>query len=185
MPWYRKAGKIAEPLTEEAFRKGIESGHFCRENHRAYAVLLWYSAVRKTEALRVVKEQFTFTSRFLYFEVGERLKKQKAWLKKTEPLPLSRSAPFMDVLERAIQKTRDKKRVFDFSPRTAYNVVSRVWAYPHLFRLSRITWFFEQKEPSYSIAQVRSWTGLSLRALEYYIGLVKLREMGEGLAGSG
>jgi hypothetical protein len=34
----------------------------------------------------------------------------------------------------------------------------------------------------YTIAQVRSWTGLSLAALEYYVGVVDTQKMGDSLA---
>jgi hypothetical protein len=45
--------------------------------------------------------------------------------------------------------------------------------------LSRITKFFVD---GYTIAQVRSWTGLSLAALEYYVGIVDTQKMGDSLA---
>ena len=50
--------------------------------------------------------------------------------------------------------------------------------YPHFFRLSRITNFFDE---GWTIAQVHSWTGLSLKALDYYVGLVDVKRMGESL----
>jgi len=56
--------------------------------------------------------------------------------------------------------------------------VDRVFKYPHYFRLSRITNFFLE---GWNIAQVRTWTGLSLKALNYYVGLVDITKMGETL----
>lgn len=180
MPRYSKYGKIARPITEEEFKEGIEAGHFCQLSHKAYCVLLWYSAVRKTEGLRALREQFIITKKAVYFEVGPRLKKQKAWIKKTEPLKLLLRAPFMDILKAQIEKTKPGKKVFPFSSRTAYNAVARVFKYPHLFRLTRITWFYKK---GYTTAQIRSWTALSLRALEFYLGLVEIDKMAEALAG--
>ena len=178
MPHYRKYGKIATPITEEEFKKGMDSGHFVSKKHRGFCVLLYYSAVRKMEALRSLKEQFTIEPEAILFDVGKRLKKQKAWLKETPPLRLGFKAPFIEDLKEAIEHTRSKKRVFPYCPKTGYNIVARVFKYPHLFRLSRITWFFEHGWP---ISKVRSWSGLSLRALDAYIGIVDIREMGEDL----
>ena len=156
----------------------MESGHFVRKKHRGFCVLLYYSAVRKMEALRALREQFTIEPEAILFDVGERLKKQKSWFKETPPLSFTLKAPFMEDLKEAIENTRAHKRVFPYCSKTGYNIVARVFKYPHLFRLSRITWFLEHEWP---ISKVRSWTGLSLMSLEYYVGIVDIRKMGEEL----
>lgn len=177
-PHYRKAGKIAIPLTPMDFKKGIETGHFVRPKHRAYCILLYYSAIRKMEGLRAVREQFVITETHLYFDVGERLKKQKSWFKETDPIPLSRKSKFMELLVKAIESTKPGKKVFPYCAKTGYNIVDRVFKYPHLFRLSRISWFIAQK---WSLLHIRSFTGLSLSALEYYAGKVAVKEMAESM----
>jgi len=179
MPHYRKYGKIVTPITEEQFKEGIETGLFVKRKHKGFCVLLYYSAVRKMEALRVLREQFSLNPDRIMFEVGERLKKQRSWFKKTPPLTLPLEAPFMEELKYAIEHTKTGKRVFPYCAKTGYNIVARVFPYPHLFRLSRITQFFLD---NWSIAQVRAWSGLSLSALEHYIGLVDTIRMGESLA---
>jgi hypothetical protein len=85
----------------------------------------------------------------------------------------------MDYEVKAIEQTKPNCRVFLFSDKTAYNIVHRVFHYPHFFRLSRITNFFLE---GWTIAQVHSWTGLSLKALDFYLGLVDIEKMGESLA---
>ncbi len=50
--------------------------------------------------------------------------------------------------------------------------------YPHFFRLSRITNFFAE---GWTIAQVHSWTELTLKALDSYMGLVDVDRMGMSL----
>lgn len=156
----------------------METGHFARRKHKGFCVLLYYSAVRKTEGLRSLREQFTLEPKGVLFDVGERLKKQRSWFKETPPLFLGLDAPFMEELQYAIEHTREGKRVFPYCSKTGYNIVARVFKYPHLFRLSRITWFLDH---GWSVAKVRSWTGLSIQALEYYVGLVETRKMGEDL----
>jgi hypothetical protein len=84
----------------------------------------------------------------------------------------------VDALVSQIKDTSEGARVFRFSDKTAYNAVRRVYHYPHFFRLSRITSFFAE---GWSIAQVKNWTGLSLAALEYYVGLVDIDKMAASL----
>lgn len=208
-PWYRKHGKILKIVTDEAFADGMDNGHFTNRDHKAYPVLLHYSAVRKSEALRTVTDQLVAESPTLYFDVGPRLKKirrkkrghvlseerYQEILKKrkaaitTPPVPLPIDAPYMDELLRIIDRAqdRDDKRLFPFSPKTAWNIIDRAFgAYSHLFRLSRITWFFlphpEVGRPrGFSIPEVKNWTGLSLAALDYYIGLADMSDMGRAM----
>jgi hypothetical protein len=174
MPWYRREGKILEPLTDEQFNEGMKRGLFLHQKHRAFNVLLYYSAVRKMEALRSLREQYQITKHNVNFSVGVRLKHGF----ETQALPLPLEAPFMEDLITALENTERGKRVFPYCPKTGYNVVERAFKYPHLFRLSRITNFFLE---GWTIAQVRNWTGLSLKALEYYIGNVNLIKMGKSL----
>jgi integrase len=172
---YGLTGKIEEPITEAEFSKGMKSGHFVEDKHRAFCVLLYYAGVRRGEALRVTRDQFRFTDSAIMYNVGERLKHSK----ETPNLKLPYSAPYMMELQKTIEDTKPGEKVFRFCPKTAYNIVHRVWKYPHLFRLTRITSFFQQ---GYTIAQLRSWTGLSLAALEYYVGIVDTQKMGDSLA---
>jgi hypothetical protein len=174
---YTVEGKQVYPMTDEGFREGMENGHFEKESHKAYCVLLYYSAVRKTEALRALREQFQIKPEGVLFEVGQRLKHGL----KTPALFIPKSAPYINLLIGQIIKTPPQTRVFQFCPRTAYNVIRRVFKYPHFFRLSRITNFFLE---GWTIAQIRSWTGLSLRALEFYVGTVDILRMGEKLGRS-
>jgi integrase len=172
---YSVEGKVLDPLTDEDFIRGMQNlGAFKKESHAAFCVLLYYSAVRKTEALRAKKEQFILSHDGIFFEVGQRLKHSL----KTPALLIPFSAPYVNLLRDQIENTEPNSQVFKFCSRTAYNVVRRAFKYPHLFRLSRITNFFLE---GWTIAQVRSWTGLSLRALEFYVGLVDILKMGESL----
>ena len=175
MPWYRIEGKIQTPLSDEDFQTGMENGEFIDPNHRGYCVLLFYSAVRKCEALRAVRNQFQVTNTAIMFEVGDRLKHSKH----TPALKIPLDAPYASELKEAIERTPQSERVFPYCAKTGYNIVRRAFKYPHLFRLSRITNFFLE---GWTIAQIRSWTGLTLTALEYYVGLVDIIKMGDSLA---
>jgi hypothetical protein len=175
LPNYQKTGKILIPLTDAEFADGMETGYFAKESHKAFVVLLFYSGVRKQEALRALRKQFHITPDAIIFSVGKRLKHGI----ETPPLNIPRKAPYVDYLVAEVEQVVGKTtQVFPYSAKTAYNIVSRVFNYPHFFRLSRITNFFAE---GYSIAQVHSWTGLSLQALDFYVGLVDVQKMGESL----
>jgi hypothetical protein len=111
----------------------------------------------------------------MFFEVGQRLKKSA----KTNPLKLPYRLPFMSLLKEQIEQTAPTKQVFDFSSKTAYNIMFRAgFHYPHLCRLSRITNLFEQ---GMSVNQVKDWTGLSVSALNFYCGKVTVDRIGDKL----
>jgi len=161
-------------MTDQDFKIKLQSGEFKQPIHKAYAVLIYYSAVRRLEALRACGKQFTFNKKSLVFEVGKRLKHGI----ETPPLPMPLELPFMDCLVECVKDSNKDFRVFDFSPATAYNIFDRLGCYPHYYRLNRITQFFLD---GWTIPQVRSWTGLSLTALNFYIGMVDVAKMGESL----
>ncbi len=175
MPWYRNAGKILTPLTDADFDKGMREGTFIKKEHKAFVTLLYYSAVRKREALRAQKGlHLRLEGDLVVFDVGKRLKHGKL----TPPLIIPIKAPYVETLAEAIDNTKDEDWIFPFSDKTGYNIVHRAFQYPHLFRLSRITNFFLE---GWTIPQVQSWTGLTLNALNYYIGSVDIKKMGESL----
>lgn len=176
MPWYRTHGKIERPLTEEEFLEAMRKGRFVKRKHRGFVALLYYTGIRRGEALRAKKEQFRLYYRKIYFDVGKRLKHGI----KTPALIIPLKAPYADEIWYAVEHTEPGHRVWPYSDKTAYNIVRRAFnTYPHHLRLSRITKFFLK---GYTIPQVHSWTGLTLKALNYYVGLVDVKKMAESLS---
>jgi len=192
MPNYSKSGKILVPLTEQQFNEGMTEGHFCKDKHRGFAALLYYTGVRVTEALRSKKEQFTIQNNKIYFDVGKRLKKEKviryrkgkllktpvkvvARITSTAPLPINVTNPFASTIVAAIEKTKPKRRVFPYSRKTGYNIIARLWYYPHHLRLTKTTKLLSK----YDIPQVKTYMCISLASLEAYIGLATIEKMGE------
>ena len=172
---YRTAGKQLNPITDEEFVTLMRTGEFKKPQHKGYATGLYYTAVRKEELRRAMKEQFQITNTDLIFSVQKRLKHGI----ETPPLKIPKEAAFIDTLIDAVEKTKPNERVFDYSQKTCYNIMQRAgFHYPHFCRLSRITNFFLE---GWTIAQVHSWTGLSLRALNFYLGLVDIDQMGRSL----
>lgn len=178
MPHYRKHGKIQTPLSDQEFIEGMKTGHFAKPKHKGFLALLFYTGIRKREALRAKKEQFEIKHDRIIFDVGRRLKHGL----QTPPLNIPLDAAYAYEIEWCVKNTRSSKRVWPYCDMTGYNIVDRVFKYPHYFRLSRITNFFLE---GWTIAQVRSWTGLTLKALESYVGLVDVMKMGETLGQKG
>ena len=174
MPWYRREGKIQDPLAPGQFSEGMDEGKFVWPEHRAFCVLLYYSGIRLAEGLRAVREQFQIDNEKILFDVGVRLKHGI----QTPSLVIPLDAPYVLELRKAIESTGKGKRVFPYCHMTGYNIVRRAFKYPHYFRLSRITNFFLG---GYTIAQVHTWTGLTLRSMDSYIGLVDVQQMGKSL----
>jgi hypothetical protein len=173
MPNYNE--KLTNPLSDQDFLEGMKEGKFVKiPDHVGFIAFLHYSAVRVSEALKMTKEQFRLTPNILYCDVGMRLKHSK----KTDPLPIPLDAPYVNSIWDTVVDTKKEKKVWPYCRKTGYNIVHRVFEYPHYHRLSRITQFFLD---GYTIPEVKSWTGLSLRALDYYVGLVGISKMGESL----
>lgn len=153
----------------------MNTGKFVKKEHRAYCILLFYSGVRRTEARRPKRKDFSLQHGLIFFDVGKRLKHSK----QTDPIVIPLDAPYAQELWDVIEQTPQGEKVFQFSDKTAYNAVRRVFKYPHYFRLTRITWHFEQHR---TITQVKSLTGLTLQALEFYAGKVDTLEAGKALS---
>jgi len=193
MPNYTKSGKQLIPISFEQFKEAMLNGHFVREKHRGLVALLYYTAVRITEALRSLREQYQISGQALYFDVGERLKKyhvirfrngkkletpihtKPKGYTETMPLKIPLSREFADCIKDAVEDTKPRKRVFPYCRATGYNVVARVLTYPHHLRLTRLT----DLAKIFGVAQLKSYTALSLPALEFYIGYADIEKMGE------
>lgn len=167
--------KITTPMTDEEWLEAMRNGRFVRDTHAGFVALLYYTAVRRKEALRTMKEQITIRHGKLIYSVGKR---QKGGIE-TPSLSIPLDKPYMDEIVYCWEKAEPSTRIWKFSEKTAYNIVTRVIsAYPHFLRLSRITNFFLD---GWTIPEVKSWTGLTVQALDYYVGLVDVEKMGESL----
>ena len=207
MPNYYE--KITTPLSDEEFHKGMDKGPFYAvPQHPGYVAFIHYTALRCSEALSLKRKDFRLTDTNLMVTVAfpkeqkKRVKKLDGSVevvktgkivmerfkhsKQTPPLPLSLDLPYMNFILDSLKDLQPEDRVWPYCRKTGYNIVHRVFQYPHYHRLSRITWFFQphpeiDRPQGFSIAEVRSWTGLSLKALDYYVGLVGIERMGASL----
>jgi len=175
MPCYSKHGRQETPITMEEFLEKMKGACFTGKKHKAFLALLYYSGVRVSELLRAKKEAFKLNERSILFDVGQRLKGGLV----TPPLYIGLDLPYADEIAHAIRYTRKGERVFPYSRMTGYNIVSRVFTYPHHLRLSRITNILQK---GFSIPEVKSWSGhRSASSLDSYIGIVNIQRIGESL----
>jgi len=71
-------------------------------------------------------------------------------------------------------------KLWPYCTKTAYNIVTRAFLfYPHYLRLNRITNMLME---GHNLAQLHSWTGLSLKALNAYVGIVDMDKMARTLS---
>jgi len=170
MPYYRKHGRNVIPISEEQFKQAMMEGHFVKRTHKGFVALLYHTGIRNCEAVRSTKNQYTITSEAIYFDVGKRAKRGRH----TPPLIIPLEKPYASEIKYAVEQS--KKKVFNFSLKTGYNIVDRAFnSYPHHFRLSKIT----NLAKHFPLAMLVNWTGLNPTTLNFYIGLVDIEEMGK------
>ena len=167
--------KYTNVLTDKEFIEGMKEGYFVKSpDHEALVTFLHYSAVRISEGLNLKRSRFRIANDMLFVDVGKRLKHSK----ETPPLEIPLDSPYVNTIVETLKDRKRTDQVWPYCRKTGYNIVKRVFHYPHHHRLSRITQFFLD---GYTIPEVKSWTGLSLKALDYYVGLVSIHKMGKSL----
>jgi len=173
LPSY-KYGKITAPIDFQTFRDAMENGRFAKGkalSHKSFLAFLYWFGVRKAEALERTKEDFLITDGLLI--VNARPKKGG----ERESLEIPVDYPYADLIIENVKRTRhsprnEDSRVWDFSPRTAINIVKRALGdryYPHFFRLNRATRFLE--DPTTTLPEMKAWFGWKTsKTVDPYIG---------------
>jgi integrase len=171
---YAKHGKIRRLLLLDEFV--AHANKIEKRKHRVFASLLYYSGVRVSEMVRAKKEQFRVEDDVLLFDVGPR---EKTGLT-TDPLEIPLSMPFMDDIQHLIKYTRKEQPIFGFTRRTGCRIIGQYFnAYPHYFRLNRITQIFMD---GFSLAEAMSWSGhKTIQGVNPYIGQVNIHNIGQSL----
>lgn len=161
-----------QPITFKQLEAALSCPYNAPLEYRAFIVLLYYTGVRVSEALRARKEDFRAERATLYWTVGKRLKHGK----ETPPLPLDLTQPHMNLVLEQLEHTKRERKLFDFHRSTAWRHVKKGGlGYNHLARLSAITFFLKS---GCSIAEVVNWFGISVQTVNDYIGQISLETMG-------
>lgn len=181
MPNYSREGKILTPISPFKFKDLMERGEFVKvPEHKALLAVLYYFGIRISEALNLIRNSFNLEDQNLYVNIT-RLKHSR----NTEALSVRLDRPYVNEIIRTLKPLTPEQKVFPFSRVTGWRVVRKaIKRYPHFLRLNRITNLFtptREKPEGYSIGEVRNFTGLTLNSLDYYVGLVALKNIGDGL----
>jgi len=173
LPRY-KYGKMTAPIDFQTFRDAMENGEFAKNNalsHKSFLAFLYWFGVRKVEALERTKEDFLIKDGLLIVDAKPKKGGER------EPLEVSIDYPYVELIVKNVKQTRrspknNEGRVWDFSPRTAINIVKRAMGdryYPHFFRLNRATRFLE--DPTTTLPEMKAWFGWkAAKTVDPYIG---------------
>lgn len=158
-PHKYKYGKPDEPITKADLERALKHGHFADPlKHKSYLVITALIGSRKTEALEIFKEDIRKGGSSLFVRIPA--KKHGARGGEIE-LPLNWLG--MDLVHQQWMKTRKGKRVWNFSPQTAWRIVKRVFPKksPHHLRWTVITELRALKDSRMiTIDEIKSWTGI-------------------------
>jgi len=169
LPKY-KHGKITTPIDFQTFREAMKNGNFAKGrtlSHKSFLSFLYWFGVRKAEALERRKEDFLIKDGLLIVDATAKKGGER------EPLEVPVNYPYVDLIIENAKQTRNKEgRIWNFSPRTAINIVKRAMGdryYPHFFRLNRATRFLE--DPTTTLPEMKAWFGWkAAKTVDPYIG---------------
>lgn len=152
-------GKPDQPITKAMLQEALEKGKFTDPlAHKSYLMISALIGSRKTEALEIRKEDMHLEGSSLYVKIPA--KKHGARGGELE-LPLTWMG--MDLILLQWRKTRKGKKVWRFSPSTAWRIVKRIFPNmsPHWLRWTVITELRALKdERKITTDEIKSWTGI-------------------------
>ncbi len=173
LPKY-KYGKMTAPIDFQTFKDAMENGRFAKDkmlSHKSFLAFIYWFGVRKAEALERTKKDFLVKDGLLIVNATPKKGGER------EPLEVPVNYPYVDLIIKKVEQTRrypenKEGRVWNFSPRTAINIVKRVMGdryYPHFFRLNRATRFLE--DPTTTLPEMKAWFGWkTAKTVDPYIG---------------
>lgn len=168
MPKYQH-GKQTVPIEFTYMEQVLNSNRFHRFSHRSFLAFIYLTGVRRSEALETIKEDFTQEGRVLTIKIPAK----KHGIR--EIMQLSLDMPFMDLILEQLNRTRTKKRVWNFTGRTAHRLVKRAMGdkyYPHFLRLNRCVHFLD--DPTTTFPEMLSWFGWkNIKTINSYMGYSK------------
>ena len=152
-------GEPDEPITKADLEHALKTGHFTDPlSHKSYLVITALIGSRKTEALEILKENIHQEGSSLFVNIPAKKHGQRGG---DIELPLSWLG--MDLVLQQWQKTRKGKRIWRFSPHTAWRIVKRVFPRksPHHLRWTVVTELRALKDArQITTDEIKSWTGI-------------------------
>jgi len=161
-----KHGKPNRELTLEEFREAITNSRIS-PLYKAYIVLLYWVGCRRSEPMAIRKEDIVEKDGALHIKIPAYKHGERGGV---IALPLDYFG--VNLIKEAWQRTRGNRRVFNFTDKTGYNYVKKVFPKmtPHWFRHNRITKLRRMIDgKTISLDDVKSFTGIkSDRTIQHY-----------------
>ena len=153
-----KHGKPNRLISIQEFKLYLLKGKFLKQFHKAYFVLLYWIGARRTEPLKLTKEDLTEKEGSLWIDIPA-FKRGERGGKIELPLYL----PGIIHLKNRWLKTRKHRRIFPFATATTWRIIHRINPNisPHWLRhnrISKLRILLDQKKITKD--EIKSWTGI-------------------------
>jgi hypothetical protein len=152
-------GKPDQEITEEEIKEALAHGYFVHPLlHKSYLAITRWIGSRKTEALEIYKEDIHLEGSSLFVKIPAKKHGQRGG-----EIELPLSWPGVDLIRQQWEKTRPGKKIWRFSPHTAWRIIKRIWPEksPHHLRYATITKLRRLRDQGkVTTDDIKSYTGI-------------------------
>lgn len=152
-------GRPDQEITLEDFQAALASKKFADPlKHRSYLAITFWIGARKTEPLEISKEDIHQDGESLFVKIPAKKHGQRGG---EIELPLSWLG--VDLIKQQWEKTRAGRKIWLFSPATAYRIIKRIWPEksPHHLRYRVITKLRRLRDQGkVTTDDIKSFTGI-------------------------
>jgi integrase len=176
VPEYSKA-EIEHIIRADEFERIYRNANSRRD--RAWLVVLYLTGCRPSEALSLTKKQITIDGTHITFRIetkklAERKNRRFMVVKRTLTLNLPHHTHYIRTLESYLNRFSEDDKLFPFTDKTGYNIVSKVSKKaigknlcPYNFRHSRMTVMAEAGKTDEEIMRYKG--ARSIRSVRPYV----------------
>jgi hypothetical protein len=154
-----KYGKPNQEISQEEFEEALAHGFFVHPlSHKSYLAITRWIGARKTEPLEIYKEDITFEGSSLFIKIPAKKHGQRGG---EIELPLSWSGVVL--IKQQWEKTRPGRKLWRFSPHTAWRIIKRLWPEktPHYLRYATVTKLRRLRDQGkITTDDIKSYTGI-------------------------
>lgn len=138
---------------------------------KAYVILLYWLGCRRSEPLKILKEDIEEKDNKLFISIhyrkdkatGERILYSRAKRGQAGgPIELDLASYGLDIVKETWAKTKPTRKVFSFSDKTGYRAFKKLWPHrtPHWLRYNRVTKLRKRLGSDMTIDDIKSFTGI-------------------------
>lgn len=159
-----KHGKPDKEISLQDFKQKLLASKL-PIRQRAYLVLLYWLGARRSEPLKILKEDIEAREGSIYISIHWHREKKFSRAKRGQaggPIELPLNYFGVDFVKFVWQKTRKGKKVFPFSDVTGYRALKQLWPKksPHWLRYNRVTKLRKKLGQELTIDSIKSFTGI-------------------------